>query len=329
LNTADFFVPDTANTFHTASQTVSSVGAGIYTFSAYLKAGGYNYGGIRLVNDSFTNDRFSALINLTNGVVEDTNTVGSPTTTPTVSVQNAGNGWYKVTITLEHFSGNLGSTVFVNHDATPFWSNAVPLFAGDGSSGIYLWGAHLYRSDLGGMVDNPDRGDSYVPTTSSAVYLPRRGHHVYNGSAWVNEGLLHESEARTNLITYSEAFDNAAWSKADGAVVVSNQAVSPDGQANADQFYGPSGSHIIQNMSASADTAYTVSLFVKSNGTNVIDLAINFRASSSSLGYFSARFDLSTENVTNPSPSVGQTADSAIIESFGNGWYRKTCPCNS
>jgi hypothetical protein len=66
---------------------------------------------------------------------------------------------------------------------------------------------HLYRSDLGGMVDNPDRGDSYVPTTSSAVYLPRRGHHIYNGSAWVNEGLLHESEARTNLIPYSETVE--------------------------------------------------------------------------------------------------------------------------
>jgi len=75
------------------------------------------------------------------------------------------------------------------------------------SGTIYAWGAHAYRSDLGGMVNNPDRGDSYVPTTSSAVYLPRRGHHVYNGSAWVNEGLLHESEARTNLILNSETVE--------------------------------------------------------------------------------------------------------------------------
>jgi hypothetical protein len=57
------------------------------------------------------------------------------------------------------------------------------------------------------MVNNPDRGNSYVPTTSSAVYLPRRGHHVYNGSAWVNEGLLHESESRTNLIPGSETIE--------------------------------------------------------------------------------------------------------------------------
>ena len=77
-----------------------------------------------------------------------------------------------------------------------------------GSTGT-MW---AYRSDLGGMVDNPDRGDSYVPTTSSAVYLPRRGHHVYNGSAWVNEGLLHESEARTNLFTYNRLNDAALQS---------------------------------------------------------------------------------------------------------------------
>jgi hypothetical protein len=68
-------------------------------------------------------------------------------------------------------------------------------------TGTFLSGGyHLYRSDLGGMVNNPARGDSYVPTTSAARYLPRVNHHIWNGSAWVNEGLLIESEARTNLI---------------------------------------------------------------------------------------------------------------------------------
>ena len=50
------------------------------------------------------------------------------------------------------------------------------------------------------MVDNPDRGDSYVPTTDSARYLPRVGHHIWNGSAWVDEGYSHESAARTQLL---------------------------------------------------------------------------------------------------------------------------------
>jgi hypothetical protein len=39
---------------------------------------------------------------------------------------------------------------------------------------------------------------------TAAVNVPRIGHHVWNGSAWVNEGLLHESEARTNLLLNSD-----------------------------------------------------------------------------------------------------------------------------
>jgi hypothetical protein len=61
----------------------------------------------------------------------------------------------------------------------------------------------VYRSDLGGMVDNPDTGNSYVPTDATAVFLPRRNAHVYNGTTWVNEGLLHE-EAGTNLLLNTE-----------------------------------------------------------------------------------------------------------------------------
>ena len=34
--------------------------------------------------------------------------------------------------------------------------------------------------------------------------VPRTGHHIYNGSTWVNEGILHESEARTNLLLNSD-----------------------------------------------------------------------------------------------------------------------------
>ena len=101
--------------------------------------------------------------------------------------------------------------------------NAIPTlhgaFAGDGTSGIFVWGAHLYRSDLGGMVNNPAQStgfETYVPTASSAVYLPRVGHHIYNGNAWVNEGVLHESEARTNLLTLKTSLIgvklfNAPW----------------------------------------------------------------------------------------------------------------------
>lgn len=53
------------------------------------------------------------------------------------------------------------------------------------------------------MVNNPDRGDSYVPTTSAAVYMPRRNHYIYNGTSWVKAGLLVEPTAATNLLLNS------------------------------------------------------------------------------------------------------------------------------
>jgi hypothetical protein len=85
---------------------------------------------------------------------------------------------------------------------------------GTGASSFYLWGAHAYRSNLGGMVNNPSQPtgfETYVPTSGSTVYAPRLGHHVYNGSAWVNEGILHESEARTNQMRSSGDANGTGW----------------------------------------------------------------------------------------------------------------------
>ena len=53
------------------------------------------------------------------------------------------------------------------------------------------------RSSSATMVDSTGT----LVTVGSNV--PRIGHHVYNGSAWVNEGYLHESESRTNLLLNS------------------------------------------------------------------------------------------------------------------------------
>ena len=104
-------------------------------------------------------------------------------------------------------------------------------FGGATARTIYVRYPHLYRSDLGGMVNNPDTGNSYVPTTTTARYLPRRGHHVYNGSAWVNEGLLVESEARTNLLTYSAALpSNPEYNASNATVTLMPDEVDPAGQ---------------------------------------------------------------------------------------------------
>jgi len=53
---------------------------------------------------------------------------------------------------------------------------------------------------------------------TAAINEPRVGHHIWNGSAWVDAGYLHESEARTNLFLSSDDLSNASyWSPLSGA----------------------------------------------------------------------------------------------------------------
>ena len=177
--------------------TESNIVNGILTtVTIDLKADGYNFFSVA------TNNNRYAIINLSDGTVSlDTGSV-SPTVT------SLGNGWYRCSIStslnLQEVFSVLETSQAVNYGAQ--------IFTGDGTSGVLVAYPHSIRSDLGGMVNNPDTTNSYVPTTTAPVYLSRRGHHIYNGSAWVNEGILHESEARTNLFTSSGDLSGTGWS---------------------------------------------------------------------------------------------------------------------
>ena len=167
---------------------------------------------------------------------------------------------------------------------------------------LYVWGAHVYRSDLGGMVDNPDRGDSYVPTTSSAKYLSRVGHHVFNGSAWVNEGLLAESEARTNLVPYSDF--SSAWADAAADTLTTNAGIAPDGTDDAIEFDLDSSGFLYAIVSVSASTEYTFSWYVKA-GT----------ATAHVYGFYD---ETNTTFIERTQYSITDGED------IGNGWYRQS-----
>jgi len=134
-------------------------------------------------------------------------------------------------------------------------------------------------------------------------------------------GLLVE-EARTNLVTYSEDFSNAAWPKTNVSVT-SDAAVSPDGAANADFLIeGVSTSqHLLRRINSpefTPDQIYSYSVFAKRNGRDIQLLL--FKTST----FASAKFNLTSGEVDSVS------AGSAEIKDFGNGWYKcsvtGTCP---
>lgn len=184
---------------------------------------------------------------------------------------------------------------------------------------VYLWGAHLYRSDLGGMVNNPVRGDSYVPTTSSAVYMPRVGHHKYNGDQWVDKGGLFESEARTNLITYSNDF-SSDWTTS-SASLTADQLTSPDGQVNASLLAGNGSSSfptLAYALSISSTTTVTFSFHVKANTAD--EVFVRFAGTNVNGGTVSVTgFNFATETFDT---RTGTAATSSNYEKLANGWYR-------
>ena len=280
--------------------------AGTYTASIWVKNNGRDFCSVSMGQNTIG---YLINVDLTDGTYVSGRSYGGGALVG-YTIVAAGNGWYKVSVTATAASGGIA------------------VFSGDGvtsSEGMYVWGAHLYRSDLGGMVDNPDRGDSYVPTTSAAVYLPRRGHHIYNGSAWVNEGILLESEARTNRITESQDLTNAAWviQNTNSLTLTDNQAVGPDGNttltrleitdtANEDHF-------ILFSDTLVTGSAYTLSAVVKADEVQFVNLNL---LSNSGL-WVTGFFDISggTVGTTAGGATAGVVVD-ATIENLGGGLYR-------
>ena len=181
---------------------------------------------------------------------------------------------------------------------------------------LELYGAHIFRSDLGGMANNPDTNSSYVPTTNTNVYAPRRGHHVYNGSAWVNEGILHESEARTNVFTYSSDLSNVVWGMVT-STTTANAGVSPSGLTDALRWEG-TGSSTFYQSTAYIDTAtYTVSCWVKSNGASKDTFRLYGRDSYTSADFTATSdwvrysFTFTTTQIASASRQAGVARDTA------------------
>jgi hypothetical protein len=131
-------------------------------------------------------------------------------------------------------------------------------------------------------------------------------------------GLLLEPQ-RTNLVTFSEQFDNAAWIKT-ATTITANNAVSPDGNTNADlllETAATSNHPVLSDLfSLVSGTTYTFSVFAKniSGGRGLLQVG-GYQIAGSFQDAF-ANFNLTTEVVTQQTQGTGK------IENYGNGWYR-------
>jgi hypothetical protein len=156
---ADKLVENGAVTAHPFYQGPSVTNAATpYTASFYVKAAERNYAAVQIITDSVSK-RYCVVVDLATGVVTSTSSTGAPTS-PSSSVSNAGNGWWRIAVTATNGSGVVIALVAPSDSATPTFASSVPSYSGDGTSGIYAWGAQCEEAAF---------ATSYIPTTSAAV----------------------------------------------------------------------------------------------------------------------------------------------------------------
>lgn len=120
--TADKVIANTVFSQHRVDQSTTST-AGVQTLSAYVKNAGYGYVWMRIGGDG-------AGFNIADG------SIFSPAAGVTAQSQDVGNGWRRVSISRTAVANEIARINMIP-------TTAITDFSGDGTSGIYIWGAQL------------------------------------------------------------------------------------------------------------------------------------------------------------------------------------------
>jgi hypothetical protein len=162
-------------------------------------------------------------------------------------------------------------------------------------------------------ASNGTRVNSSGIIESIASNLPRFD---YDPVTLAPKGLLIE-EQRTNLLTYSSEFDNAAWTKTN-TTISANVTTAPDGTTTADKLEpATTASTSIYQSVIIAASSYTGSVYVK-KGSGASDAnRFYLRDSTTATTLLQVAIDYDTLVITYVIGSTG-----ASVQNVGNGWLR-------
>jgi hypothetical protein len=304
--TAENIVPSTGSNAKQLFQAVAVSGG--YRVSAFAKANGYNFVALGIGGASNS----ICWYDLQNGVV---GTAQSGATDATIT--SLGDDWYRCSHFIANSTGGSNFSVFVSE------TDNVTTYTGNGTSGIFLWGAQLeQRSAVTAYTPTTTQPiTNYIPVLQTASANVARFDH--NPLTFESLGLLVE-EQRTNLFTYSEDFSNAAWlPTATASQVTSNEIIAPNGTLTGDLFSCLSTSDVSRRLvntpalSVSNATTYTASVYVKARNWTYIGVAINANTINynNTAGYCTVNLD--TGAISNVSSLIATSSTNV-----GNGWWR-------
>jgi hypothetical protein len=268
--TADTLIEDSsASATHFISQGVSITSGTNYAFSVFIKRAS----GSRNVNLRWSGgfDGGNMTVDLTTGAVTASSAIQNPSATA------FSNGWWRVSFRQAATStGTFGPQIFL-HDGTGI------SYTGNGTSGVYLWGAQLEQSSTVG---------EYIPTTSTINSAPRFDHNPTTGESL---GLLVE-EQRTNLAFPSNMPTSVVQTttgnmQANGATQITSGVPAPDSSTNGFTVSGASattnssGSNNVRILSVMAAAGtHTVSMWIKTNSSSTT-VTIRDATTSTGIGF--------------------------------------------
>ena len=158
-SSADYLIEDTGTQQKrlTRSQSVSGTTA---TISVFAKQGAGSTRFLAFGVNTTASDFVTVGFSLSDGTVTQTIEAGALTVVSSSSV-DAGDGWFRCTVTLTGISVAPGLMIALSDSATfASGSRGSPYYTGDGTSGVYIWGA---------QVDDSSTATDYQKVTSQYV----------------------------------------------------------------------------------------------------------------------------------------------------------------
>jgi hypothetical protein len=295
--TADTLVENTANSTHIALQiTAGQISGNTYTASIYAKAAGRSWIGL-FNNAGGTGNAFFDLSNGTVGTV----------LTGSAQIQSVGNGWYRCSITfVPTTTGTFNIQVRIAS------ADNVPTYTGNGTSGIFIWGAQI--------VEGTDAKPYFATTNRQDV--PRLDYRNADGTVSTCPRLLLEPQ-RTNLVPNGVLFNSLTGVSYDSTVTAS----PAPGVQNATRITKneAAGNVRYANQNASAtllagSSVYTLSRYFKYDGFDFQTTMEYNNAGNWGGVSWTVPINISSTSITIGTP----TACTATIVNMGSGWYRVT-----